>query len=279
MQEFLTFNPEGKARLQITFVSERVAEIKVILETKGIEAKGLEVAQNRLQAHIATAATIIEEQKASGEDISNLAKELNDKLETPKLVLAQSFKEQERVLEQKEDELKSELKASHQAGDITKEEFLVQELGKIKAQKELLELKEEDIEDELEDEEERLEEGLELKQEAEKVIKEAEKEKQEILDEAREEGLTIPTNAFSKFDGLLVQAKSVFAAGKFEEAKRLAKQTEKSLDVVEKILEDLEEAKEEEEDLTKEQEEKIKEEAEKEKERLDKLEDEEADED
>lgn len=29
-----------------------MAEIKVILETKGVEAKGLEVAQNRLQAHL-----------------------------------------------------------------------------------------------------------------------------------------------------------------------------------------------------------------------------------
>ena len=34
LREFFTFNPEGKARLQITFAAERVAEIKVILETK-----------------------------------------------------------------------------------------------------------------------------------------------------------------------------------------------------------------------------------------------------
>ena len=34
LRSFFTFNPEGKALLEITFASERVAEIKVILETK-----------------------------------------------------------------------------------------------------------------------------------------------------------------------------------------------------------------------------------------------------
>ena len=68
LREFFTFNPEGKARLQIIFAAERVAEIKIILETKGIEARGLGVAQSRLQAHLANAATIVTEQKAEGKD-------------------------------------------------------------------------------------------------------------------------------------------------------------------------------------------------------------------
>ena len=279
LREFFTFNPEGKARLQITFAAERIAEIRIILETKGIEAKGLEVAQSRLQTHIANAAAIVEEQKASGEDVSDLAKELNDELETPKSVLARSFKEQEQALETKEDELKAQLRIAHRAGDTAKVEALVGELGKIKAQKELLELKEEDIEDELEEEEEKFEEEMEAKEEAEKAIREAEEEKQEVLDEAAEEEVVIPSGAFAKFDGLLSQARSAFASGKYEEAKRLAKQAEKNLDAVEKIIEDLEEAKEEEEELTEEQEEKIEEEAEKEKERIkEKLNDEDDDE-
>ena len=41
LQEFFTFNPEAKARLQITFAAERVAEIKIILETKLIFMKML----------------------------------------------------------------------------------------------------------------------------------------------------------------------------------------------------------------------------------------------
>lgn len=258
LQKFFTFNPEGRARLQITFAAERVAEIKVILETKGVEAKGLEVAQFRLQAHLANAATIIADQKSNGKDVSTLAQELDDELETPKSVLADSFKAEKRALETKEDELKAQLKATHRAGDIAKEEALAQELGKVKAQKELLELKEEDINDELEAEEEKIEEEVEAQKKAEKAIREAEKEKQEIIDEAAEESVELPVNVFAEFDSLLAQAKSAFQAGNFVEAKNLAKRAEKSLDQLEKTIEELkkkQEKKEEAEEAIKEAEE------------------------
>ena len=281
MRSFFTFNPEGKAHLQITFASERVAEIKIILETKGVEAKGLEVAQSRLQAHLANAAAIVVEQKAEGKDVSGLAKELDDEFESPKSALEQTFKEQERALESQEKELKRKILEARRAGDTAQVESLVQQLGQVKAQKELLELKEEEVEDALEREEERIEEEIEAREEAEEAIREAEKEKQEVLDEAAEEGLIAPAEAFGKFDGLLAQAKSALAAGNFQEAKRLAKQAEKSLDEVEEAIEDLEEAKEKEEELKEEQEEKereakeeqdekLKEDAEKEADRLEK---------
>lgn len=255
LREFFTFNPEGKARLQVTFAAERVAEIKIILETKGVEAKGLEVAQSRLQAHLANAATIVTEQKSEGKDVSTLARELDDKLETPKSALADSFKAEKQALKAKEDELKAQLKTAHRAGDTTKEEALAQELGKVKAQLELLELKEEDIEDELETEEEKLEEEMEVQHKVEKAIQEAEEEKQEIISEAIEEGVELPANAFAEFDILLAQAKSTLQAGNFVEAKNFTKRAEKSLDQIEKTIEELEkkqEKKEEAEEAVKE---------------------------
>ena len=279
LREFFTFNPEGKAHLQITFAAERIAEIKIILETKGVEANGLEVAQSRLQAHLANAATIITEQKAEGNDVSALAKELDDEFEGPKTALEQSFKEHERTLEAQEKDLKVKIRQARLDGDTVQVEALVKQLGEVKAQKELLELKEEEAEEALEREEERIEEEMEAREEAEKAIREAEKEKQEVLDEASEEDIVVPSEAFSKFEGLLAQAKSAFAAENFAEAKRLAKQAEKNLDSVEEALEDLEDAKEKEGELKEEQEEKereareeqeeiVKEEAEKEAEQL-----------
>ena len=279
LREFFAFNPEGKARLQITFAAERIAEIKVILDTKGVEAKGLDVAQSRLQAQLASAATIVTELKSEGKDVSALTNDSANTIETSKSVLAQTFKEQKRALEAKEKELKVQLRAAHRAGDTAQEEALAAELGKIKAQKELLELKEEDIDDDIEAEEERIEEQMEAQRKAEKAIREAEKEKQEVLNEAVEEDVTVPAEAFGKFDSLLAQAKSAFAAGNFPEARRLAKQAEKSLDAVEDAIEDLEEAEEEElkeeqeekeQEAKEEQEEKVKEEAEKDAERLEK---------
>lgn len=248
LREFFTFNPEGKARLQITFAAERVAEIKVILETKGVGAKGLEVAQARLQAHLGDAAEIVIKQKSKGKDVSKLAKELDDELETPKSILADSFKAEKQALETKEDELKAQLKAAHKAGDTAKEEALAQKLGQVKAQLELLELKKEDIENELEAEEEKIEEEMEAQQKAEKIIREAEEEKQEIIDEAAEESVGLPANAFAEFDSLLAQAKSALAAGNFVEAKNLAKRAEKFLDQIEKVIEELEEKQEKKEE-------------------------------
>jgi hypothetical protein len=248
MREFFTFNPEGKARLQVTFAAERVAEIKIILETKGVEAKGLEVAQSRLRASIAKAAVIVKNEKSKGKNVSTLAQEIDDELETSKSALADSFKAEKQAFEVKEDELKIQLKDAHRARDTAKEEVLAQELGQVKAQKELLELKEEDIEDELEAEEEKIEEELEAQLEAEKAIEEAEEEKQEIIEEAAEEDIELPANAFVEFDGLFAQAKGVLQAGNFAEAKNLAKRAEKSLNQIEKTIEELEEKQEKKED-------------------------------
>lgn len=269
LREFFTFNPEGKARLQISFAAERIAEIKVILETKGVEAKGLEVAQSRLQAHLANAATIVVDQKAKGKDVSQLAKKLDDEFNAPKTALEQTFKAEKRALETQEKELKGKILEARRAGDTAQVESLVQQLGQIKAQKELLELKEDETEEALEQEEERLEEEMEAKEEAEKAIREAEKEKQEVLDEAVKEDVAVPAETFGKFDSLLTQARTAaLTAGNFQEAKRLAKQAEKNLDTVEDAIEDLEEAKEKAQELKEEQKEKEREAKEEQEEKL-----------
>ena len=248
LQEFFTFNPEGKARLQITFAAERVAEIKIVLETKGVDAKGLEVAEARLREHLGEAAEIVIKQKSKGKDVSVLAKELNDDFEEPKSALADSFKTQKKALEVRKDELEKQMKAAHKAGDTAKAEALAQELGQVKAQLELLELKEEELEDDLDEEEEKLEEEMSAQQKAEEAIREAEEEKQEIVDEATEEGVELPANAFTEFDSLLAQAKSALSAGNFVEAKNLAKRAEKSLDQIEKTIKELEKKQEKKEE-------------------------------
>lgn len=256
MRTFFTFNPEGKARLQITYAGERVSEIKIILETKGIEAKGIEVAQGRLMAHLANAATIVTDQKSEGKDVSALAKELDDDFEGPKSALEQTFKDQKWTLKAQEKELKRKILDARRAGDTVQVESLVQQLGQVKAQMELLELKKEETEEALEREEERLEEEMEAKEGADKAIREAEEEKQEVLDEAVKENIIVPAETFSKFDALLVQAKSAFTAGNYSEAKRLGKLAEKSLDDIGEAIGELEDAKEKEEELKEEQEEK-----------------------
>src|SRR3989344_1622804 len=204
LREFFTFNPEGKAHLQIDFAAERIAEVKVILETKGVKAKGLGVAQSRLQANIAKAAGIVEDEKSKGKEVSELAKSISEDFDVNKEALKQAFKDEERSLEAKEDELKAKIREARRAGDTAQIEALAKELGEIKAQKELLELKEEE-------QEEKFEREMDKKEDAEKAIKEAEEEKQEILIEfnrLRTEGIVVMDGSgddamtqFTKFDG------------------------------------------------------------------------------
>ena len=246
LQEFFTLNPEGKAHLQITFAAERISEIKVVLEAKGVEAKGLDVAQSRLQAHLAKAAAIVKKEKGKGKDVSTLAQELDEKLKAPKSLLAESFKEQKRELKQQKEQLKIQLKEAHLAGNAAQEEAIAAQLGQVKAQLELLELREDDIEEELEAEEEKIEEEIEDEEEATEAITEAEEEKQEILDEATEEGITLPVNAFAEFDSLLAQARNAFAAGNYQDAEKLAEQAEDSLERIEDMIDELEEEMEDE---------------------------------
>lgn len=256
LREFFTFSPEGKARLQITFAAERIAEIKVILETKGVKARGLGVAQSRLLAHLADATAIVIEQKEEGEDASALAEELDDAFEGPKSALEEAFRAKKQALEAEEDELKAKIKEDRRAGDVAQIESLVRQLREVKAQKELLEQEKEEQEEALEREEERLEEEMEAQEEAKKAIREAEAEKQEVLEEAVEEDVVVPAEAFEKFDRFLVQAKELFDRGNYQGAKQLAKQAKKSLDAVADAIEALEEAKEKEEELKEEREEK-----------------------
>ena len=76
LQEFFTFNPQAKARLQLEFAGERIAEIKIVLETNGVKAKGLDVAKLRLESNIQKATEIIKDEKLKGNDVTELQKRL-----------------------------------------------------------------------------------------------------------------------------------------------------------------------------------------------------------
>lgn len=241
LQEFFTFSQEGKAHLQIAFAAERIAEIKIVLETKGVEAEGLAVAEARLQKHLGDAAEIVVKEKGKGKDVSKLAKELDDNYNETKSALKASFDEQEEMLETQEDELKRALREAYQAGDTPQAEVIAEELGQVKAQLELLELKEEELEDELEAEEEKLEEEMEDGDEAEGEIKEALEEKQEVIDEAAKDGVTLPVSAFFQFNNLISQAQNAFDAGDYKEAENLAEQADEVLEDIEETVEKLEE--------------------------------------
>jgi hypothetical protein len=249
LQRFFTFNPESRARLEITFAKERIAEIKVILEDKGVNAKGLSVAEQGLTDNLSRATTILADQKQAGKDTSNLARELSDNLDPAQGALKSTFKSEADILDTKIDELKARLKEARLAGDTAQAEALSKEISDLKTQKELLEQHEDKDEGDIEKENEHLDEALGLQKEVAEKIKDAEEEKADILKEAKKDNLTIPDGVFKEFDTLLSQAKAAFDAGNYEEAKRLAKEVKKNLKDTEKNLEKLQDAKEKEDEL------------------------------
>lgn len=255
LQRFFTFNPESRARLEITFAKERIAEIKLVLEDKGVTAKGLSVAEAGLQDNLSRATTILAQEKQTGKDTSSIAKELSDEISPAQDVLKDTFKSQKNALEIKEDELKAKIKEARRAGDTAQAETLTKQLADIKAQKELLDQNENENESAIDEENDRIDEALGLKDEAAEKIREAEKDKAEILKEAQEENYEVPVETFSTFDSFLSQAKVAFDSGNYEEAKRLAKEAKKNLEEAEKNLEKLQDVKEKEDELKQEAEE------------------------
>lgn len=250
IQEFFTFNSEGKARLQITFATERIAEIQVILETKGVEAKGLEIAQSRLQDHLERATTIIAKRKSKGDDVEDLTKDLDDEIEESKSVLSQSFEDEKEQLENKREELKKQIEDAKKAGNTALVQSLTQELQQINSQMEALDDKENELEDDLDnskediddsDDEDSEDESEQVGQEAQKQIQEAEKKRLEFEIEMQKEGVQIPASLFEEFNNLLNKAKSSFDQGNFGDAEMFAKQAKASLEDVKKEAENIRE--------------------------------------
>ncbi|MDO8590016.1 MAG: hypothetical protein Q7R69_01975 [bacterium] len=248
LQEFLAFSPEAKARLQISFASERIAEIKILLETDGIDAKGLEVAQSRMDAHLARVSDIITKEKTEGKDVSKLAKELDDQFEASRSALDQSFKDQKRVLKIRKEELKDQIQEARQAGNTALVESLTKELLDIDSQKKALELQKDEQKKAMEQEEDKIEKELDKKDDAEQAIREAEAEKQKLLADAEKNGVVLTQGFFTKFDRLLAQAKELFQKENYQGAKQLAKQADKSLEEVEDKLDKQEDEEGEEDD-------------------------------
>lgn len=60
-QEFFTFDPTKKALLEMQFATKRIAELKEILETEGLQSSGIKVAQVAFQKHVGAALDFFEE--------------------------------------------------------------------------------------------------------------------------------------------------------------------------------------------------------------------------
>lgn len=199
LRQFFTFNPEAKAKLQIEFVGERIAEIKIMVDKKGVNAKGLAIAESLLQANVAYAAEIVNEEKTAGKDVATLAKTLNDEFDARDKLLEQTFKDAKAQLKAQRKEIKTNLLAeARRVGDTAQIAVLEAQLNDIDGQIDALGQKKDQLESSLQDEQKNIEkemskddqkkEEIEQKEEQEAVEAEEaiEAEEPEEVDEPKE---------------------------------------------------------------------------------------------
>ncbi|GMQ95116.1 MAG: hypothetical protein BMS9Abin13_226 [Patescibacteria group bacterium] len=252
LREFFTFNAASKAKLQIKFAGERISEISVMVEKEGAKTRGIEKAKILLLGNVAYAAEIIQKEKTTGKDVSQLAKEIDDAFDEQEKLLIQTFQDARRKLKEDRLALKRDLTGVDDLSIETQIRLLEDEVDDLEGMqdnlKDLFDDEQEKIENELNDEDkeaDELEEEEDERKEAEEAIQGALKEKQETIEEAEKEDVTLPVGALDEFNSLLFHAQSVFDAGNYKEVERLAEQAEDALESVEDIIEELEEENEE----------------------------------
>lgn len=198
LQQFFTFNPEAKAKLQIEFAGERIAEIKIMVEKKGVNAKRLAIAESLLQANVAYAAEIVNGEKTSGKDVTTLAKTLNDEFDARDKLLEQTFKDAKAQLKARRKEIKTNLLAeARRIGDTTQIAALEAQLNDIDGQIDALGQKKDQLENSLQNEQKNIEkemnkadqekEETEQKEEQEAVEAEEIEEPKEVVEQPEAE--------------------------------------------------------------------------------------------
>lgn len=180
LRQFFTFDPEAKAKLQIEFAGERIAEIKVMVEEKGVNAKGLTIAESLLQANVAYAAEIVNEEKTAGKDVTALAKTLNDEFDVRDKLLEQTFKDAKAQLKAQRKEIKTNLlKEARRTGDTAQIALLEGQLNDIDQQIGAIGQKKDQLENSLQSKQKNIE----------KEMSEADQEKEEFEQKEEQEAV------------------------------------------------------------------------------------------
>lgn len=185
LRQFFTFNPEAKAKLQIEFAGERIAEIKVMVDKKGPEAKGIETAKSLLVSNVAYAAEIVNQEKASGKDVAALAKNLDGEFDAREKLLEQTFKDAK-------ERLKAQRKSisvifHNDAGDEAARTIeLKKQLADINQQIESLDQKKDQLKDAVQNEQKNIEKEMDKEDQKQEALQHEQERQQEKLNEEKE---------------------------------------------------------------------------------------------
>lgn len=226
LQEFFTFNPEAKARLELQFSAERISEIKAMLAARGATAPGIGVAKTILNENLAKAVEAVTAEKSSGKDATNLAKEVSDEISSQKLALSGVFSEKNKDLLDQEKSVKEKIEEADKKGDAEKAKELVKNLSNLEDERDALKKHDDESSQEFDNEDNNVDNALELKDQAQNAIDDVKKERAELL----VENPTLTDADLALADKAIAGAEELFAKENYQAAKELAHQAEKALE-------------------------------------------------
>ncbi len=226
LQEFFTFNPEAKARLQLEFAAERISEIKVMIVSKGATLPAIDVARTRLTENLSRASQAVIKVKISGKDVAELAKEVSERISSQKLILRGVFGEELKNISEKEKALKEKIKEADKLAEVEKAKELVRDLDKLNSEKESIKKHEDESSQDFDIEDDNVDSALELKDQAQNAIDDAKKARAELLVEIPE----LTATDLELVDKAIVSAEDLFVKENFQASKELAHQAEKALE-------------------------------------------------
>lgn len=220
---FLTFNKEEKARLNLEYAKERASEIKEVLKDSRRKIADIEDAKKNYDEHIAEATATIKEEKDKGNDVSELARELDDELDVSHSELKDAYKEHEGRTSQAEAELRAKI-AALPAGD-PQIEGLTKALESIIKEKEDAQGEDTDVEKNVSDTQSVFEDAMGPRVSAQKHLEQVMR-----LRDFRERMGEMPFQFSTTSQQLMKQAQEAMMRGDYETAKRLSKEAQRGLE-------------------------------------------------
>lgn len=220
---FLTFNKEDKARLNLEYAKERAAEIKEVLKDSRRKLADIEEAKKNYDEHVAEATATVKEEKDKGNDVSELARELDDELDVSHSELKDAYKEHEDNTSQAEAELRAKI-AALPAGD-PQLEGLTKALAEIIKEKEDAQGEDTDVEKNVSETQSVFEDAMGPRISAEKHLEQVMR-----LRDFRERMGEMPFQFSTTSQQLMKQAQEAMMRGDYETAKRLSKEAQRGLE-------------------------------------------------
>lgn len=228
----VTFNKEKKARKHIEYAEERIAEINKVLKSENSRLEDIKDAKDDFELRIKIATDIVKSEKDGGRDVSELARELDDELESSKDDLREIFKGHKDRSSNAEERLIMQI-ASLSQGD-PQLPGLTRALEMVSKEKDDSVKEEDDIDDDFASIEDALEEimGKQIS---------SKKHAEEVAQMATSLAGQVPDQAILSSRALLKKASDANTRGDFESARKYSKEAKE-------ILKDAVELKEENED-------------------------------